>query len=434
MICRKLLFVLGMTGMIKAYAAYDPSDIVKAYVGASVKYDSNLYRRSNSTEAASSGLPEKTDVIFEPRAGLKIDKTISLQQIGLDLNVNAPAYTNSDHIDYTGWKNLAYWNWAVGKRLTGSLRYQDNKSISGFDDVIAVPDNCPVLNATPINDNYIVDVYRDKRLSFDAGWLIGHNVRLGAGLSRNANSHSQRVCLDQVQTGYQLSLAFVSDAGNELGVFYGRSEADYENSLEYSRLVPSAPDPVTGQIVLVPTTQHIPAALRAYQVDEFGAQLKWKHSPKTEFSLRWGLSSVDFADGSRGSSSAVGNVTLLWRPSVKTTLTTSYERLLESGTDRIGRNLLDKYQLRADWAATAITSAYVNAHYLLREYETGRSQQNVGLVGRRDKDVTLETGINYRPVPALVITSYINFLKRDANVVRADYAATIVGFTSQWWF
>lgn len=425
MIWRKLLIVLGMTGIIKAYAAYDPSDVVKAYVGASIKYDSNLYRRSNSTDAASSGLPEKTDVIFEPRAGLKIDKTISLQQVGLDLNVSAPLYSNSDQIDYTGWKNLAYWNWAVGKRLTGSLRYQDIQALSGFDDVVAVPDNCPTMNTSPVTGNYVVDVYRDKRLAFDAGWLIGHNFRLGAGLSRNANSHSQRVCLDQVQTGYQLSFAFVSDAGNELGVFYGRTEADYKNSLEYSRLVPFDPDPVT---------ERIPARLRGYQVDEVGAQLKWKHSPKTELSLRWGLSSVEFANGSTGSTSAVGNATLLWRPSVKTTLTTAYERLLESGTDRIGRNLLDKYQLRLDWAATPITSAYVNAHYLLREYETGNAQQNAGLVGRKDKDVTLETGINYRPVPALAITSYINFLKRDANVVHADYVATIVGFTSQWWF
>ena len=424
MIWRKLLFVLALAGVIKANAAYDASDVVKAYVGASVKYDSNLYRRSGSAGDRSAGLPAKADTIVEPRAGLKIDKMVSLQQLGLDLNVHTHRYSNSDYINYTGWRNSVYWNWAAGKRISGLVRYSDNKALSGFDDVIAVPDNCPRINSGSGGNGYIVDTYRDKRLELNAAWVLGHNYRLSGGVARTDNSHSQRACLDQVQTGYQASFAYVSDFGSEVAVYGGRTEIDYKLGQE---ILVSRP----GGIV---EPYAVDADDRAYQQDELGLTLKWKYSPKTDVSLRWGQSRLEFASGGRGPATWVGNATAVWRPSLKSTLTASYERMLESGTDRVGRSLLDAYTLRYDWTASVRTAMYLNGRYLQRDYDAASTQSDAGLVGRKDKDVGLEGGVIWRPMPALNVTSFVNFLKRDANVARADYVATIVGVTSQWWF
>lgn len=423
----KYLFTLVLLSQVKSFAAHDASDVVKAYVGASMRYDSNLYRRSdNAASAQAAGLPAKSDTIVEARAGLKIDKQVSRQTFALDLNLFAPRYSNSTQINYTGWKTSGAWNWAVGDRVNGNLSYSDSRGLSGFDDVIAIPDNCPTL-ANNSSGQYVVDLYRDRKINFDTNWLIGHNARLSAVLSRDYNVHNQRPCLDQTQNMALLALAWISDQGNEFSIYGGRTWVEYEHDQQLATLIPAQQGFTVGVLTLE-------ADGRGYLQDDVGVDMRWRHSPRTEVGLRWGRSQLEFDGGSRGPGTQVGKVSLLWRKSSKTTINLAYERMLESGTDRAGRNLLDNWSLRLDWAPTVKTSVYAETHYFERDYDTGSTLSNSSLKGRRDTDVTLELGTNYHPIPALVVTGWIKFLKRDANVPNADYDATLIGITSQWWF
>lgn len=415
MFWRKILIISVVTGINNSYAAYDASDVVKAYIGTSVRYDSNLYRRADSAPAVA-GAPANADTIIEARAGVKIDKAVSLQQFSLDLNVSAPRYAESDFIDYTGWKNTLAWNWAIGKRLNGVIRYQDIKALSAFDDVLAFPDNCPRIEAGHnVATGYIVDVFRDRRAFVEAGWLIGHQLRIGASLSHIDNSHDQRSCLNQVQTGKVLSLTHISDAGFESSLFYADTDIRFKEDMQVGFFI-------------------IPASQRDYEQREYGVAGKWKVSPRTELNLRVGRSGLRFASGGQGPEQSTGSASLLWRYSPKTTLTAGYDRLLESGTDRSGRNLVGDFRLRADWAVTTRTSLYAEGHHIRRDYDSAASQPDPALAERRDKDFTLATGVNWQPVPALTLTTYVNFLRRDANVAQADYDATVVGMSGQWWF
>ncbi len=117
----------------------DELDTIQFNASVSRAYDDNLFRVKER---------QTSDQITTYTAGIKLDKTYSLQRIVANISYVDYKYQNNDFLDFDAINYDAKWLWSLTPSLTGTLSTSRNKTLNGFSDFRLTSQN---IRTTDIN-------------------------------------------------------------------------------------------------------------------------------------------------------------------------------------------------------------------------------------------------------------------------------------------
>lgn len=120
----RCLFALSL-GVLPISVFADEYDTLQFNTSVNRAYDNNLFRVRNN---------ETSDQITTYTAGVKLDKTYSLQRFIVDVNYVDYKYQNSDFLNFDTINYDAKWLWSLTPSLTGNFSTSRNKTLNGFND------------------------------------------------------------------------------------------------------------------------------------------------------------------------------------------------------------------------------------------------------------------------------------------------------------
>ncbi|MFQ6334967.1 XrtB/PEP-CTERM-associated polysaccharide biosynthesis outer membrane protein EpsL [Methylophilus sp. 3sh_L] len=126
-----------------AYA--DELDTLQFNTSVSRAYDDNLFRVKNN---------QTSDQITTYTAGVKLDKTYSLQRIIADISYVDYKYQNSSFLDFDAINYDAKWLWSLTPALTGTLSTSKNKTLNGFSDFRLLTQNIRTTDVNQFRTEY----------------------------------------------------------------------------------------------------------------------------------------------------------------------------------------------------------------------------------------------------------------------------------------
>jgi exopolysaccharide biosynthesis operon protein EpsL len=144
---------LAMSQPATATATID--DTFTPYVGASIFYDSNLLRLSNSvTPQEVAGKSSTSDLIKQVSAGLNMDWAISRQHAIVKVNFNQNWFSNFTSLDYVGHDILTEWKWQAGSKVNGEIGYSNKATLGSFAQLNRLINNIYTTENYFVNGDY----------------------------------------------------------------------------------------------------------------------------------------------------------------------------------------------------------------------------------------------------------------------------------------
>jgi exopolysaccharide biosynthesis operon protein EpsL len=123
----------------------DEYDTLQFSASVNRAYDDNLFRVKNN---------ETSDQITTSTAGVKLDKTYSLQRFIVDVSYFDYKYQTNDFLDFEALNYDAKWLWSLTPSLTGNLSTSRNKSLNGFSDFRLFTQNIRTIDVSQFRAEY----------------------------------------------------------------------------------------------------------------------------------------------------------------------------------------------------------------------------------------------------------------------------------------
>ncbi len=120
-----LLFCFQALLGINVNVSADEFDTLQFISSVKKTWDNNLFRRSNN---------ESSDLITTSTAGIRLDKSYSLQRFLANISYVDTKYQENDFLDFDTVNYDLAWQWAVTPALTGTISSARSRSLSGFAD------------------------------------------------------------------------------------------------------------------------------------------------------------------------------------------------------------------------------------------------------------------------------------------------------------
>lgn len=110
---------------LPSLALADEFDTLQLNASVNNTWDNNIFRRSSE---------ESSDQITTYVAGVKLDKTYSLQRFLVNVNYVDNKYQTNNFLDFDTVNYEAQWQWSLTPSLTGTISSSRSKSLAGFAD------------------------------------------------------------------------------------------------------------------------------------------------------------------------------------------------------------------------------------------------------------------------------------------------------------
>lgn len=123
----------------------DEFDTLQFYASVNRAYDDNLFRVRNN---------QRSDQITTSTAGVKLDKTYSLQRFIVDVSYVDYKYQTSDFLDFDTVNYDAKWLWSLTPSLTGTLSTSRNRTLNGFNDFRLFTQNIRTVDVEQFKAEY----------------------------------------------------------------------------------------------------------------------------------------------------------------------------------------------------------------------------------------------------------------------------------------
>jgi exopolysaccharide biosynthesis operon protein EpsL len=137
---------LALTLSILPFAVNaDEFDTLQFSTSVNRAYDDNLFRVKNN---------QTSDQITTSTAGVKLDKTYSLQRFIVDVSYVDYKYQTNDFLDFEALNYDAKWLWSLTPSLTGTLSTSRNKTLNGFSDFRLFTQNIRTADISQIRAEY----------------------------------------------------------------------------------------------------------------------------------------------------------------------------------------------------------------------------------------------------------------------------------------
>ncbi|KAF0815382.1 hypothetical protein IGB42_00463 [Andreprevotia sp. IGB-42] len=367
--------LIGAAG--KAAAAYDDDDVFTAHAEVNTLYDSNLFRVS---DGAASAVGKKSDTVVEARAGGSIDKTVSRQRFVLEGDVFRPTYLSHRQLDYQGWQGSATWHWQVGSPLSGKLAYEDQHTLSAFEDVLLGQK----------------DLVRQRTTSAEADYALDSHWSVLAAVSSGDQKHDSRGYLDLHQQTAAAGVRLRTGRGSEVKVMADYLDVDYDRDYAIA-----------------------PLAERGYRQRGLHGNVSWPISGKTTLTANLGIASWRYYGDGDWRQTGTGGFGAIWQASEKTRVSIDYQRDFEAPGQNIGRNVDDNFRLAVQWQATGHT--VVDASWR-------RTLRHVQQVFDYDETTDyLRLGLEYEWHKSWFVSVYGQYQTRDSELPANDYTSAQLG-------
>lgn len=126
-------------------AIADEFDTLQFSASVNRAYDDNLFRVKNN---------ETSDQITTSTAGVKLDKSYSLQRFIVDVSYVDYKYQTNDFLNFEALNYDAKWLWSLTPSLTGTLSTSRSKTLNGFSDFRSFTQNIRTADISQFRAEY----------------------------------------------------------------------------------------------------------------------------------------------------------------------------------------------------------------------------------------------------------------------------------------
>lgn len=376
----------------------DTDDTVQLNVGASVQYDSNLFRLSPDADPETLlGTSSKSDRISTLSAGLKFSKPYSLQRFEFDATAIDYRYQNFDYLDFTALNYAAAWRWTLTPSFHGNLTARQNEALNSFADYKGYNN----LNIRTEND-----------LRFDAAFEVDGVWRLLAAVGKTRRTNSK---------------VFVQEGDNQTTTLDGGVRYAFPSGSSLTYTVRTGLGEYTNR------SQPIPVALLDNRFDtiENEVRLIWLLTGKTTLDGRVAYLERNHEHYSgRDYSGVVGNLGIDWEITGKTRLAlslahdlASYQSVSSSYTST------DRVSVAPYWQIDAKTGLRLRYEYAQRKYLGAIASTPMN--GREDVLRSGQIALEWQPYRSLLVSTSLQSDRRTSNQSGQDYDAYMISVSAQ---
>ncbi len=354
----------------------DEPDTLTFSARESVRYDSNLFRRSDNRLRSET---QSTTVL-----GIAFDKRYSLQRLELDAAVAANRYRANDYLDFNALTYRGVWHWSLTPRLSGTLSSTRAEDINSFDYYRSFDRN----------------VRTDHALRGHAEAELGRDWRLLGGLERERRTNERPTAEQGDYTLRNTSLGlrrlFPSDSSISYRILDG--QGDYQNRIPG---ITSAPN--------------------AFNQREHELRLSWAATGKTTVGARLshvqrqhpGLEVRDF-------SGTVGDVSLQWRATGKLGVQATLSRGIGSELSNTSSySINERFALDPYWMVGPRTTLYAGYEHI--RYAFGGALPGFADQDRKDRTNGAVLGVRWAPYQALSLSATVAHSRRTSTLEGFGY-------------
>lgn len=363
-------------------AAYSETDTAIGSATLSYLWDDNLFRLGDGVlPTAPLGKMDRTDLIRDTTAGLKLSTTLSKQLLTADLNVSDVSFKNHSDFDYIGWNGAIAWQWAINDQLLGKVSYSDRRKISDFEDTQQL--------SRDLLRQQISKAELEVKLRPEWSLLMD-------GQLRNSD-HDTLNDLDLKETQWGASLRYSSPTGSQWQFSSRYQQADYRNE--------SPSDPLEQRGFYDWTNQ---------------LAMRWDISPKAEVELAYGLARWQLHHTDEVRIDPIGLARLTWRPTVKTAVMTHFVRSFTDPALSMGRQIEETFRLEL-----ASKSSYQFKWTLSTEQVKKRTSGPLAIPTHYYR-----AELQYQPRSALDFGVYIEKQRRNADLAADSLSVLLLGINA----
>jgi exopolysaccharide biosynthesis operon protein EpsL len=401
--CLAVSPLVSMAGGGTAYTG-DPldkienTDTLNFILGGQVRYDSNLFRLSGSEDPEPElGRSQKSDIIYTTNAGIRIDKSYSLQRFVVEAMVVDNRFKTYDFLDYTAFNYSAAWHWHLTPRITGVLLAEQKQEMNSFAEFRETEKNVQTSNV---------------RLFTVDGDLGGGFHAIGGLLDvRARNSKTFEAVGDYQQDGFEFGGKYIASSQNWISLIQRETDGEYRGR---------ELDPV--------------AQLDSgFDQSETEANMFWRLTGKSSFDAKLGYVKREhdhFDD--RDYSGMVGRLLYRWDITDKTQLNVSVSRNLYSYQENENSYYIaETFSISPVWEYSPKTTFRARYDYSDREYRGAI----VSIPELRDDQLQMFLlAADWKATRNIIVTGALQHDKRTSNFEDFDYNATSASINAQFLF
>lgn len=358
-----------------AARADDETDTFRLSASQSLRYDSNLFRRSSQA---------RSETRSTTAAGVEFDKRYSLQRFELDANLAAHRYRANDYLDFDALNYRGVWHWSLTPRLHGTLSRTRSEDINTFDYYRSFDRN----------------IRTDQRTAGHGEAELGRDWRLLAGAERQRRSNERPTAQDGDYSLRNLSVGvrWLFPSGSQLSYRVLDGRGDYHNR-----------EPGVG---FAPTE---------FDQREHELQGRWSYSAKTTLSARLahlershpGVPERDFS-GPRG------DLRLQWAPTAQLGLQLTLARDISAyQSNSASYTTSNRIALNPYWTLSARTMLYAGLDH--SRWRFGGALPGSNAAERTDRSHGALLGVRWTPLDALALRASLAHERRSSNLDGFGY-------------
>lgn len=380
-----LLALLSSVGVVRA----DQTDAINFIAGVSSQYDNNIFRSENNRES---------ERITSAYAGLRFDKTYSLQRFKVDATITNLNYNNNDYLNFTSKNYDAAWYWSLTPRLTGTLLANRSESLNDFNDFR----NTSVRN-TRVTQNQL----------FQADFAPGGGWHLLAGVSRSTlkNSETFNQLSDFSANSLDVGLKYDFASGTSITMMNHVRKGNYD-------------DRPINQAALLDN---------GYKEQEYEVRLNWLVTAKSQLNFVASYLNRDHDNFSKRDYSGLqSGLTYTWAPTAKIRFAIAMSSNLaafQSDTNSYTRTNTISISPVYDFSEKIKFRASVNM--------VDRNFEGDGVIasqGREDEISSASIGVDWLPTNYLSFGLTVQQTHQDSNIVGFDFDDTTASVSANLMF
>jgi exopolysaccharide biosynthesis operon protein EpsL len=390
--------VLGVAMMHAAQA--EEGDGLKVYATESVRHESNLFRLSSSIDRQSViGRSSAAETIATTVAGLKYDKSYSLQRVELDVNFANYHYENFSYLGVNALNYRGALHWSATPAFYGNLSASRDKSPNSFSDFQSYRQN---------NERVEVNTRFDATYELDARWRV-----LGGVFEQSLTNKQPSIVENGIkQTTAEGGVRYVFPSGSFATLTLRAADGSYTD-------IPLS----TSSLFDDSFTQR-----------ESEAAFFWIYSPKATVDLKLGYRSRSHPHfPQRDFSGPIGSARLNWNITAKTSLTAAWLHDIntyQSASTNFTR--LDRFSLGPVWRISPKVTATVLFERSLRDY--GGSPGLATPTDRNDNTSDTSIALGWRPYRNTSFNASLQNSRRGSSQPGLDYNNNTITLGAQFSF
>lgn len=362
-------------------------------------HDTNLLRLpKNVNPVTAAALSSRADTSSATAVGLRIDKEYALQRFQIDVTETAHRHTNLSFLNYQALEYRGAWLWRVTPRWSGVVATDRVVTLASLADTAIAQRNRRNLQTS-----------ENLRLALDGSLGGGWHVLLGGFVSQ---VKFDQAILPQNSTrtrGADAGVRYVSVAGNSVSLVQRATQGDFLNRAADAATVTD----------------------NGFRRNETELKMDWNLTGKSliQSRLAWaGVHHEHFA--ARDFSGLGGEVAYIWSASDKLRVAVVARRdrgqwWQTSSSYRVD----DTLSIAPTWRASSKTNVRVRLDRIHSDFLGPVFPQTSPL--RSDTAYLALIGVDWTPLPNVVLDAGLQRQRRSSNAVAVDYDSTIASINAR---